>query len=87
MVHVPNKGYAGIFEANVAFWVSGISPTTGSKGGEEIIITGNGFNPDAKPTVVVGTIGNCAVSAVTATQITCRVPAHSTYAGYVVKVT
>ena len=86
LVEVVGKGYAGIFTANVIFWVGSIAPIFGSKGGEDIIINGNGFDMSLPIIAVVGTT-ECKITNITPKQIACRTPSLTTFAGFNVKVT
>jgi len=42
------------------------APTTGSNGGQDLVISGNGFSSTANPVVSVGT-GTCKITSITNT--------------------
>ncbi len=46
IVNIIGKGYAGFYDSNFILSVTGVTPTKGSKGGQELTISGNGFIPN-----------------------------------------
>jgi hypothetical protein len=100
VVHETN-GYAdGAWNAHVVLTAGSVNPTTGSRGGELITISGGGFNTpsvieDAKltgevreaPTVTVGGLPCTSVTVVKTETITCVTPAFASDAAVPIVVT
>lgn len=53
-----NKGFAGSITFNTTFKAISITPSSGSLGGADVTITGNGFSTSSKPLVVFSSTGS-----------------------------